>query len=83
VFKKFEKNIYCSPYTLQIINVGSLQFPKLKGKINFGSKLYFSYFLVIDVRNVRESHRNPEKIYVGTDFRLGLFYLDIAKKKQI
>jgi len=86
VFKKFEKNIYCSPYTLQIINVGSLQFPKLKGKINFDFKLYFSYFSVIDVRNVRESHRNPalkKKIYVGTDFRLGLFYLDIAKKKQI
>jgi hypothetical protein len=59
VFKKFEKNIYCSPYTLQIINIRSFQFPKLKGKINFDSKLYFSHILAIDVRNLRESHRNP------------------------
>jgi hypothetical protein len=46
---------YCSPYTLQIIDNKSLKFSKLKGKINFGSKLYFSYFLALSVKEVRKS----------------------------
>jgi hypothetical protein len=42
-FKKFGQNVYYSPYALQIIDIESLQFPKLKKKINFGPKLDFSY----------------------------------------
>jgi hypothetical protein len=44
---KFEKNIYCSPQTFQIINIGSLQFSNFRGKVDFEPKLYFSYFLAL------------------------------------
>jgi hypothetical protein len=37
----------------------SLQFSKYKGKVNFDPKLYFSYFLILDLRDIREIQRNP------------------------
>jgi len=46
---------YSRSYTSQIINNRSLKFSKLQEKINFGAKLYFSYFLTPSVNEVRES----------------------------
>jgi len=66
------KNIYCSPWTFQTINIRSLKFPKLKGKINFGSKFIFPYYLVHDLRERWEKvvriRRLKEKNYVGNNY---------------
>jgi hypothetical protein len=55
----FDKIFIVIRYIFQIIVIGSLWFPKLKGKINFDLRLYFSYFLIPSVREIRENHRNP------------------------
>jgi hypothetical protein len=52
-FKKFGWNVYCSPHTFKIINMESLQFSKSKSKINNDFKLYFFYFLALDLRETR------------------------------
>jgi hypothetical protein len=40
------------------------------GKINFVPELYYYYFLIIGLEEMRESHRNLvlERVYVGNDF---------------
>jgi hypothetical protein len=75
-FKKFGQNIYYNPYTLQIIDIRPLQFSKLKGIVNFGSKLYFFLFFGPSCergeRKLQESTAKEKKI---------LFTLIINTKK--